>query len=172
MHPILSTRGSSYRRSQVSLRPNRLDATHVVKRPARKTATEGGCHAGIHPAGHIDVSSGLGRARNTSEPWHFSRGGHEEEEDRPREFVESARASEEDPCGSGYHENLIIAYSRRKPKRGVPKRDRRKGRRWKAAEGRSEMPTYDTTAIPLVNIGRLLGIRERREQGYQVQRYR
>jgi len=59
--------------------------------------------------------------------------------------ISSHRARASGPCGSGYHEKLIVAYSRRKPKREEPTRKRRKRKRRKeAVGGRSEVPTYDS----------------------------
>lgn len=178
----------------MSLHRERIDsdASPVVKRPSRKTCNggrRGRDTAGIHPLGHINVSPSTWAARNTSEPWHFSRGGHEEEaaaaaaagsqKGSTRTTLKPSRArehsrEERDPWWFRLpwepHSCLLrrkLEEKRRESKSGTEEvggggrgGERKRRRRRPKAEAKCLL------TISLVNIGRLLGIRARREQGY------
>lgn len=97
------------------------------------------------------------RARRTLT---FHRGhGREDDHEDPLAHESDLEPSSESiwivQCGSGYHEKLIVAYSRRKPKRGEPTRKRRKRKRRKGG-WRQKRSAYlrQPRSYPLVNIGR------------------
>lgn len=161
----------------------RLGATHVVKRPAhRKVRDRERVPPPIHPLRLLtcprDSPGPPARVRRTL-TFH---GDHKEEEDD-----EAEEAGHEGPPARGVttlnrrrarvpgrgdpfravpvtiYENLIVAYSWRKPKRIIDEKEKEdeeekeehemKEETEEMAGGRSEVPTYDNRDL-LVNIGR------------------